>query len=119
MSESGKCLNPEKLNIRPFTFSSASRLEQQEKKVKGNKEMKQPSSSQHTMPKSSEETEHLLPKVEHLVPQLTETRVVDVADAFYQLEPHPDPSSVLEVSSVDSAALCPFTTYTPPSLEPK
>ena len=63
------------------------------------------------MPKSSEETEHLLPKVEHLVPQLTETRVVDVADAFYQLEPHPDPSSVLEVSSVDSAALCPFTTY--------
>ena len=74
--------------------------------------MKQPSSSQHTMPKSSEEMEHLLPKVEHLVPQLTETRVVDVADAFYQLEPHPDPSSVLEVSSVDSAALCPFTTYT-------
>ena len=71
------------------------------------------------MPKSSEEMEHLLPKVEHLVPQLTETRVVDVADAFYQLEPHPDPSSVLEVSSVDSAALCPFTTYTPPSLEPK
>ena len=68
------------------------------------------------MPKSSEEMEHLLPKVEHLVPQLTETRVVDVADAFYQLEPHPDPSSVLEVSSVDSAALCPFTTYTRLSL---
>ena len=113
MSESGKVEYP------PVHFLFCQPPRATREKVKGNKEMKQPSSSQHTMPKSSEEMEHLLPKVEHLVPQLTECRVVDVADAFYQLEPHPDPSSVLEVSSVDSAALCPFTTYTPPSLEPK
>ena len=42
MSESGKCLNPEKLNIRPFTFSSASRLEQQEKRWKETKKWSSP-----------------------------------------------------------------------------